>query len=93
MEKQPVLDLRKQLKRPLSARFDEALVLASAIAPRRRRGRRAACPTSRTCWEWLRWFWKRVAARTMAIAALLHDAAEDQGGEEVLAKICGDLRR
>ena len=86
MEKQASADLRKQLKRPLSARFDQALVLASAL--HRAQARKASgVPYVAHLLGVASLVLEEGGSEDMAIAALLHDAAEDQGGEEVLARI------
>ena len=86
MEKRQTLDLQEQLKRPLSVRFDRALVLASTL--HREQSRKASdVPYVAHLLGVAALVLEEGGSEDMAIAALLHDAAEDQGGEEVLAEI------
>jgi (p)ppGpp synthase/HD superfamily hydrolase len=87
MENQPGLKLQEQqLKRPLSARFDEALVLASTL--HRSQARKASgVPYVAHLLGVASLVLEEGGSEDMAIAALLHDAAEDQGGEEILTRI------
>lgn len=86
MEKRSHLDLHEQLKSPLSARFDQALVLASTL--HRDQSRKASTvPYIAHLLGVAALVLEEGGSEDMAIAALLHDAAEDQGGEEVLAEI------
>jgi (p)ppGpp synthase/HD superfamily hydrolase len=86
MDKQPGPDLREQLKRPLGLRFDEALVLASSL--HRAQARKASgVPYIAHLLAVASMVLEEGGSEDMAIAALLHDAAEDQGGEETLAGI------
>jgi (p)ppGpp synthase/HD superfamily hydrolase len=74
------------LKRPLSIRFDEALVLASSL--HRTQARKASgVPYVAHLLSVASLVLEEGGSEDMAIAALLHDAAEDQGGEEVLSRI------
>jgi (p)ppGpp synthase/HD superfamily hydrolase len=74
------------LAKPLSARFDEALVLASAL--HREQARKASgVPYVAHLLGVAALVLEEGGSEDMAIAALLHDAAEDQGGELVLAEI------
>ncbi len=85
-KQQTVLESRKQLKVPLSERFDEALVLASSL--HRRQARKASgVPYVAHLLAVASLVLEEGGSEDMAIAALLHDAAEDQGGEETLAII------
>jgi (p)ppGpp synthase/HD superfamily hydrolase len=75
-----------QLKRPLSARFDEALVLASTL--HREQARKASgVPYVAHLLGVASLVLEEGGSEDMAIAALLHDAAEDQGGETTLDEI------
>ena len=76
--------------RPLSARFDGALVLASALHREQARKSNGA-PYVAHLLGVAALVLEEGGSEEMAIAALLHDAAEDQGGEEVLAKILGSF--
>jgi len=76
----------ESLKRPLSVRFDEALVMASSLhrtQPRKGSG----VPYIAHLLGVASMVLEEGGGEDVAIAALLHDAAEDQGGEELLAKI------
>jgi len=74
------------LKRPLSQRFDEALVLASSL--HRAQARKASgVPYIAHLLGVTSLVLEEGGSEDMAIAALLHDAAEDQGGEEILDRI------
>lgn len=74
------------LKGPLSARFDEALVLASTL--HRSQARKASgVPYVAHLLGVASLVLEEGGTEEMAIAALLHDAAEDQGGEAVLTLI------
>jgi (p)ppGpp synthase/HD superfamily hydrolase len=85
MEK-PHLDLQEQLKRPLSVRFDEALVMASSLhRDQSRKG--SSVPYVAHLLGVASLVLEEGGSEEMAIAALLHDAAEDQGGEEILSGI------
>lgn len=76
----------ERLKRPLSARFDEALVLASTL--HRAQARKASgVPYVAHLLGVASLVLEEGGSEDMAIAALLHDAAEDQGGETILAEI------
>jgi (p)ppGpp synthase/HD superfamily hydrolase len=74
------------IKRPLSTRFDEALVLASTL--HRAQVRKASgVPYVAHLLGVASLVLEEGGSEDMAIAALLHDAAEDQGGEQTLARI------
>jgi (p)ppGpp synthase/HD superfamily hydrolase len=76
----------ERLTRPLSARFDEALVLASTL--HREQARKASgVPYVAHLLGVAALVLEEGGSEDMAIAALLHDAAEDQGGERVLENI------
>jgi (p)ppGpp synthase/HD superfamily hydrolase len=86
MAKQPHVKLQEELKNPLSVRFDAALVLASSL--HREQARKASTvPYVAHLLGVASLVLEEGGSEDMAIAALLHDAAEDQGGEEVLAGI------
>ena len=86
MEKQLAARMNVKLKMPLSPRFDEALVLASTL--HRRQARKASgVPYVAHLLGVASLVLEDGGSEDMAIAALLHDAAEDQGGEKVLAQI------
>jgi len=86
MEEPTVPSLEQLLKRPLSVRFDEALVLASSL--HRSQARKASgVPYVAHLLGVTSLVLEEGGSEDMAIAALLHDAAEDQGGEEVLTQI------
>jgi (p)ppGpp synthase/HD superfamily hydrolase len=86
MKKQRGLRLQGQLSTPLSKRFDEALVLASSL--HRTQTRKASgVPYVAHLLGVASLVLEEGGSEDMAIAALLHDAAEDQGGEETLAGI------
>ncbi len=85
-KQQTVLESRKHLKMPLSERFDAALVLAASL--HRRQARKASgVPYVAHLLSVASLVLEDGGSEDMAIAALLHDAAEDQGGEETLAII------
>ncbi|PSH04598.1 MAG: phosphohydrolase [Acidobacteria bacterium] len=86
MEKHPNSGSREQGLRPLSARFDEALVMASSLHRlQARKGGRV--PYVAHLLGVASLVLEEGGSEDMAIAALLHDAAEDQGGEEALEAI------
>jgi (p)ppGpp synthase/HD superfamily hydrolase len=74
------------LKRPLSARFDEALVMASSLHRKQMR-KTSGVPYVAHLLGVTSLVLEEGGSEDMAIAALLHDAAEDQGGAAVLAEI------
>jgi (p)ppGpp synthase/HD superfamily hydrolase len=86
MEQQSGLDPQEELKTPLSERFDEALVLASTLHRRQAR-KSSGVPYVAHLLSVASLVLEFGGSEDMAIAALLHDAAEDQGGEETLARI------
>jgi len=76
----------ERLKRPLSARFDAALVLASSL--HREQARKASgVPYVAHLLGVASLVLEEGGSEDMVIAALLHDAAEDQGGETTLEEI------
>jgi (p)ppGpp synthase/HD superfamily hydrolase len=76
----------ERLRHPLSARFDEALVLASTL--HRQQARKASgVPYVAHLLGVASLVLEEGGSEDMAIAALLHDAAEDQGGETTLDEI------
>ena len=76
----------KRLKWPLGPRFDEALLLASTL--HRSQARKASgVPYVAHLLAVTSLVLEEGGSEDMAIAALLHDAAEDQGGEATLAGI------
>jgi (p)ppGpp synthase/HD superfamily hydrolase len=80
----------ERLKRPLSARFDAALVLASTL--HREQARKASgVPYVAHLLGVASLVLEEGGSEDMAIAALLHDAAEDQGGETTLDRISADF--
>jgi (p)ppGpp synthase/HD superfamily hydrolase len=85
----PVLDQSSgalRFKVLLSERFDQALVLASSL--HRKQVRKASgVPYVAHLLAVASLVLEEGGSEDMAIAALLHDAAEDQGGEETLAEI------
>jgi (p)ppGpp synthase/HD superfamily hydrolase len=86
MEKQAGAELHAGLNGPLSVRFDQALVLASCL--HRTQARKATgVPYIAHLLAVASLILEEGGSEEMAIAALLHDAAEDQGGEEMLARI------
>jgi (p)ppGpp synthase/HD superfamily hydrolase len=86
MEKQAGAELHAGLHGPLSVRFEQALVLASAL--HRGQARKATgVPYIAHLLAVASLILEEGGSEEMAIAALLHDAAEDQGGEEMLARI------
>jgi (p)ppGpp synthase/HD superfamily hydrolase len=86
MEKRSGLGLWEQLKRPLSVRFDEALVLAASLHRAQAR-KSSGVPYVAHLLAVASLVLEEGGSEDMVIAALLHDAAEDQGGEETLAGI------
>lgn len=74
------------LKRPLSVRFDEALVMASSLHRAQVR-KTSGVPYVAHLLGVASLVLEEGGSEDMAIAALLHDAAEDQGGDAVLADI------
>ena len=74
------------LTRPLSGRFDEALVLASTLHRLQAR-KTSGVPYVAHLLGVASLVLEEGGSEEMAIAALLHDAAEDQGGEDVLLVI------
>ena len=74
------------LTRPLSGRFDEALVLASTLHRLQAR-KTSGVPYVAHLLGVAAMVLEEGGSEDMAIAALLHDAAEDQGGESVLEVI------
>jgi (p)ppGpp synthase/HD superfamily hydrolase len=71
---------------PLGTRFDEALVLASTMHREQRR-KTSGVPYVAHLLGVASLVLEEGGNEDMAIAALLHDAAEDQGGEKALAQI------
>jgi (p)ppGpp synthase/HD superfamily hydrolase len=86
MDKHPGLEKQEQLKKPLSVRFDEALLLASSLHRAQAR-KSSGVPYITHLLSVASLVLEEGGSEDMAIAALLHDAAEDQGGEETLAEI------
>jgi (p)ppGpp synthase/HD superfamily hydrolase len=74
------------LTRPLSARFDEALVMASSLHRTQMR-KTSGVPYVAHLLGVTSLVLEEGGSEDMAIAALLHDAAEDQGGDAVLVEI------
>jgi (p)ppGpp synthase/HD superfamily hydrolase len=75
-----------RLEKPLSVRFDDALVLACTL--HRDQARKASgVPYVAHLMAVASLVLEEGGSEEMAIAALLHDAAEDQGGETVLQSI------
>jgi (p)ppGpp synthase/HD superfamily hydrolase len=74
------------LDKPLSGRFDEALVLASTLHRLQAR-KTSGVPYVAHLLGVASMVLEEGGSEDMAIAALLHDAAEDQGGESVLEVI------
>jgi (p)ppGpp synthase/HD superfamily hydrolase len=72
--------------RPLSARFDAALVLASTMHRNQTR-KTSGVPYVAHLLGVASLVLEEGSSEDVAIAALLHDAAEDQGGEQALAQI------
>jgi (p)ppGpp synthase/HD superfamily hydrolase len=70
----------------LSVRFDEALVLASSLHRGQMR-KASGVPYIAHLLGVASLVLEEGGSEEMAIAALLHDAAEDQGGEKILAEI------
>jgi len=86
MEEQPDAEMQKQSNTLLSVRFDEALVLASSL--HRAQVRKASgVPYISHLLSVAALVLEEGGSEDVAIAALLHDAAEDQGGREILAGI------
>ena len=86
MEEQRSPESLEHLRVPLSARFDEALVLASTL--HRSQARKASgVPYVAHLLGVAALVLEEGGSEDMAIAALLHDAAEDQGGESTLSSI------
>jgi (p)ppGpp synthase/HD superfamily hydrolase len=86
MDEQPVAGIRTRSVEPLSVRFDEALLLASSL--HRDQVRKASgVPYISHLLSVASLVLEEGGSEDMAIAALLHDAAEDQGGKETLAGI------
>ena len=77
---------KEPLSRPLSARFDDALVLASTLHRQQAR-KTSGVPYVAHLLGVASLVLEEGGSEEMAIAALLHDAAEDQGGEAVLEEI------
>jgi len=77
---------RTQSSSPLSIRFDEALVLASSLHRAQMR-KASGVPYISHLLAVASMVLDEGGSEEMAIAALLHDAAEDQGGEATLAGI------
>ena len=76
----------KRLKWPLGMRFDQALLLASSL--HREQARKASgVPYVAHLLAVASLVLEEGGSEDVAIAALLHDAAEDQGGEATLAGI------
>ncbi len=85
MEEPPAFE-SQPFSRPLSIRFDEALVLAASL--HRAQVRKASgVPYVSHLLSVASLVLEEGGSEDMAIAALLHDAAEDQGGEATLAGI------
>lgn len=85
MDEQPEVETPKQLCK-LGVRFDEALVLASSL--HRTQVRKASgVPYISHLLAVTSLVLDEGGSEDVAIAALLHDAAEDQGGEATLAGI------
>lgn len=86
MAKPHSLPKQEQLSQPLSVRFDEAFLLASSL--HRNQARKASgVPYVAHLLGVASLVLEEGGTEDMAIAALLHDAAEDCGGEETLATI------
>lgn len=83
MDKQPYSG---ELAKPLSARFDEAMVLASTMHRDQTR-KTSGVPYVAHLLAVASLVLEDGGSEDVAIAALLHDAAEDQGGEKILAQI------
>lgn len=83
---EPGLGRRKRPSLPLSVRFDEALVLASSLHRTQMR-KASGVPYISHLLAVASLVLDEGGSEEMAIAALLHDAAEDQGGEATLAAI------
>ena len=86
MPKQSAEPQEPGLARPLSVRFDEALVLASTLHRAQAR-KTSGVPYVAHLLGVASLVLEEGGSEDMAIAALLHDAAEDQGGEVVLEAI------
>lgn len=78
--------LHKPWMRPLGTRFDEALVLACTLHREQQR-KASGVPYVAHLLAVASLVLEEGGSEDMAIAALLHDAAEDQGGEATLAGI------
>jgi (p)ppGpp synthase/HD superfamily hydrolase len=78
--------LQAQWRRPLGTRFDEAMVLASTLHRDQLR-KASGVPYVAHLLAVTSLVLEEGGSEDMAIAALLHDAAEDQGGEATLAGI------
>jgi (p)ppGpp synthase/HD superfamily hydrolase len=79
-------NLHTQWKRRLGTRFDEALVLACTLHREQQR-KTSGVPYVAHLLAVASLVLEEGGSEDMAIAALLHDAAEDQGGEATLAGI------
>lgn len=87
MDKPPSAEVEEPLlKRRLSVRFDEALVMASSLHRAQVR-KTSGVPYIAHLLGVASLVLEEGGSEDMAIAALLHDAAEDQGGDAVLADI------
>ncbi len=87
MNNPPSADVKEQLlKGRLGARFDEALVMASSLHRSQVR-KTSGVPYVAHLLGVASLVLEEGGSEDMAIAALLHDAAEDQGGDAVLAEI------
>jgi len=86
MEEPSGPNLKKRLQWPLGVRFDEALLLASSL--HRKQVRKASgVPYVAHLLGVASLVLEEGGSEDMVIAALLHDAAEDQGGEATLSGI------
>jgi (p)ppGpp synthase/HD superfamily hydrolase len=86
MAKQSEWNDEPRLEKPLTTRFEEALVLACTL--HRDQARKASgVPYVAHLMAVASLVLEDGGTEDMAIAALLHDAAEDQGGEMILQKI------
>lgn len=88
MPEQADLPVLERCAGPLSARFDQALVLASTLHRAQMR-KTSGIPYVAHLLGVASLVLEEGGSENMAIAALLHDAAEDQGGEAVLGEISG----
>lgn len=87
MNNPPSADVKEQLlKGRLGARFDEALVMASSLHRSQVR-KTSGVPYVAHLLGVASLVLEEGGSEDMAIAALLHDAAEDQGGDAVLVEI------